>query len=231
MKYTANYIPFEFEGKHYCFPAFAIKRPVVKAMKNGKLFEPETHQFVKKVFNSFSGSMIHAGAFFGDMIPNFSAYVSPGYVYAFEPELKSYILSNLCVERNNIENVFLFRNHLSSSLENKNLLVRSKGQHRGGSVKLSEKGNTISTGLKIDNLMIDDLVMIQLDVEEHELPALQGAEDTIKRCRPIIVIEDNLKNCPSYLKDMGYLRTGNVHNNSVWCPKENSEYLDLIGKT
>jgi hypothetical protein len=135
------------------------------------------------------------------------------------------------VERNNIENVFLFRNHLSSSLENKNLLVRSKGQHRGGSVKLSEKGNTISTGLKIDNLMIDDLVMIQLDVEEHELPALQGAEDTIKRCRPIIVIEDNLKNCPSYLKDMGYLRTGNVHNNSVWCPKENSEYLDLIGKT
>ena len=45
--------------------------------------------------------------------------------------------------------------------------------------------------MSIDALGLDQLSLIQLDVEGHELLALQGAQKTIERCAPIIMIEDN----------------------------------------
>ena len=41
----------------------------------------------------------------------------------------------------------------------------------------------------IDSFDLTDVSFIKIDVEGYELPALKGAEDTIKRCRPMILVE------------------------------------------
>jgi FkbM family methyltransferase len=43
--------------------------------------------------------------------------------------------------------------------------------------------------MTIDSLMLDNLEFMKIDVEGHELRCLQGATETIHRCRPTMVIE------------------------------------------
>ncbi len=65
--------------------------------------------------------------------------------------------------------------------------------------------------------------ILQLDVEGHEQPALAGALATIRRCRPIIILEvlpeSNLID-GSWFRDqvlaLGYRKTGDLHANMVF---------------
>lgn len=41
----------------------------------------------------------------------------------------------------------------------------------------------------LDDMGLEDVDLLQLDVEGYEWHALKGAEDTIRRCRPIIQVE------------------------------------------
>ncbi len=52
-------------------------------------------------------------------------------------------------------------------------------------------GDVTAPVMSIDALERTDVDLIYLDVEGYETRVLQGAEQTISRCRPIIGIEDN----------------------------------------
>ena len=43
---------------------------------------------------------------------------------------------------------------------------------------------------KLDGLGLEECDLIWLDVEGSELDALKGAEDTITRCRPAVIVEE-----------------------------------------
>ena len=58
--------------------------------------------------------MVHAGTFFGDMLPSLSAKC-PATVFAFEPVLENYVLAKLTVSENNLGNVLLLNSALGSS--------------------------------------------------------------------------------------------------------------------
>ena len=61
-------------------------------------------------------------------------------------------------------------------------------------------------GISIDSLALTDVDLIKLDVEGHEMPALQGARETIMRHRPIVVIEekhDPERKATAYLQRLG----------------------------
>lgn len=68
----------------------------------------------------------------------------------------------------------------------------------------------------IDDLGLDDVDLIYLDIEGYEATALMGAAETIKRCQPVIGVEDkrlNLKreqtSAPELLvKEFGYRSIG-----------------------
>ena len=45
---------------------------------------------------------------------------------------------------------------------------------------------------RLDSLNLQDIGYIKIDCEGYELPIIRGAEDTIKRCRPVMVVEQKL---------------------------------------
>jgi hypothetical protein len=63
----------------------------------------------------------------------------------------------------------------------------------------SVNGDTQIT--KLDSLNIDNVDYIKIDCEGYEYRVLRGAEGTIKRCRPVVVIEQ--KPHDAYSKDYG----------------------------
>ena len=72
------------------------------------------------------------------------------------------------------------------------------------------------------------MVLIQLDVEGHELIALTGAQETIKKTRPVIAIEDNNNNCTEFLFSLEYESVGQIPGLTIWVPNENNRYKENI---
>ena len=227
-QFTVPFIRVTQDRGTYFVPKYAEHRPASRAVLAGDVYEPATHEIVNKIMQRKGGSMIHAGTFFGDMLPTF-ARSCPAKVYAFEPVLENYVLAKLCVETNKLGNVFLQNAGLSESTSIAHIDTGNEGeQHLGGSSHLSDNGQLVGL-VTIDSLGLDDVVIIQLDVEGHELPALKGARATIERNAPIIMIEDNARTCNVFLEEMGYSHTRTIPGLFVWArPAERALVEDLL---
>lgn len=59
---------------------------------------------------------------------------------------------------------------------------------------------------RLDDLALQDVDFIKLDCEGGELPALRGAEETLKRCRPCVIVEQK----PGRAQKFGLPETGAV---------------------
>lgn len=213
--FEINYSLIEYKGNHYFVPDYAKHRPACQAILKGGYYEPKTHELIGLLLGQRRGNLIHAGTFFGDMLPSFSSKC-PETVYAFEPVLENYILAKLCLERNNIKNVALFNSGLGESTSIAYVdTVDDKNVHRGGGSSIADKGQ-VTTIVAIDSLLVDNISVIQLDVEGFELAALKGARFTIKNCNPTILIEDNNNNCSAFLKALDYVLAGRIPGLSVW---------------
>jgi len=215
--FTVGFEKLELESSRYFIPAYARHRPACRAFLEGRYFEPKTHALMGLLLHSWPGSVVHAGTFFGDMLPSFAAK-SPSLVYAFEPVLENYVLARLCIEHNALKNVALFNSALGASIGVSFMATgNADGQHRGGSSQVAETGQ-ITTCVSLDSFSIDDLAVIQLDVEGSERAALQGAQATIRRNSPVVLIEDNNGDCDIFLDEIGYERVGDIPGLTMWAP-------------
>lgn len=94
--------------------------------------------------------------------------------------------------------------------------------------RVTEKGGPDSLLVKsvsIDDSNLDCLDLLKLDVEGHELTVLEGAKQTILRCKPVIMIEDKLdpkKEASAYLVELGMTCTGSSKHDYLFeWPKPN----------
>jgi len=80
----------------------------------------------------------------------------------------------------------------------------------------------------IDDLALDVCDLIHLDIEGYEFFALKGAIETIKRCKPVIVLEwlgysslfgINEQEITKWLEDLGYIATKKIYNDMVFKPR------------
>jgi FkbM family methyltransferase len=226
-KYELNFREVTIDDSKYFVPTYAMHRPEVKSICEGKLFEPNTHKLIETLCLQKAGSIVHAGAFFGDMLPNFSKFVN-GSVYAFEPVLENFILAKLSVDINELSNVILLNSALSANISNLRINTFEKGDlHAGGASSISEHGQ-ICASFKIDSLKALDIILIQLDVEGHELEALSGAKETIARCRPVIAIEDNNNCCKGFLTTYNYSMVRKIPGLEIWAPEEDTNIIEVI---
>lgn len=211
-------------------PEYAMHRPVAQRVLDGRLAELDLHRLVKKVYETWPGSMVHAGTFFGDMLPSFSRKV-PGRVYAFEPVLENYLMARAVLEVNQLDNVVLLHAGLGSEIGTAAIQVGDLNQHFGGASRFFEgqadptmRTQTTSI-MAVDNLAIEDLVLLQLDVEGFELEVLKGAVKTIAAAQPVIVLEDGQRNCADFLAGLGYAGYGRVAHNFLYLTPERAKAL------
>lgn len=225
--YSVRYTKVVQERGDFFVPDYAKHRPACRAVMAGGVYEPATHRIIHDLMQHRGGSMVHAGTFFGDMLPSFSRSC-PGTVYAFEPVLENYVLAKLCVEANNLGNVYLLNAGLSDRAGIGHIDTGNPGQaHRGGASRLAASGQQVSL-MTIDSLGIEDIAIIQLDVEGHELPALNGARATIERAAPIILVEDNPRVCAPFLRDLGYHHVGTLPEQMIWARPDDHDLITRL---
>jgi FkbM family methyltransferase len=191
-------------------PDYAAHKPVAQKVLRKRRVTPPLHDLVAEAMTVRPGSMVHAGTFFGDMLPSFSR-ATTGRVFAFEPVVENHLLAQAVIEANDLGNVLLLNAALGQHTGIARIETRrvAGGRHRGGMARIVEEHAEGSEShmvpmLTIDQLGIDDLSLIQLDVEGFELPVLRGAADTIAAQRPVVVVEDNLAECAGMLAELGY---------------------------
>lgn len=70
-----------------------------------------------------------------------------------------------------------------------------------------ERSVKVST---LDSFNLEEVGLIKIDVEGHELTVLRGAESTIRRCKPHLLIEvwsKNRKEVSDFFEEVGYKKT------------------------
>lgn len=210
----------------YCVPHPSHHRPAAQKILSGDVWEPDTIEFMMK--HSSGGDMVHAGAYFGDFIPALSQSCNDDIkLWVFEPNPENYCCALITMAINNLNNIQiknagLGAAHGSLSMEISDENGKALG---GGSRLLVEEGkNNPEHCIQVDVLKLDDILpperrvsIIQLDVEGFEQPALAGAMETIRRWKPILILE----NLPEQdwlngnILSLGYQITGNLHKNTV----------------
>lgn len=197
--------------------------PTVKIIKKGGVYEPDTIKFI--IDNLNNKAMIHAGTYFGDFLPAISK-ATRGNIFAFEPNNENYKCAKETIKLNRLNNVVLHNSALSSFVgevsfkTSKNNVKLGGGSHivnDGDEGDCVEKINTNTIDFILEN-KDDNISIIQLDVEGHEEDALIGALNTIKKYKPIIIIENRVSNSfyEKELKPLGYkYSTRKVHMNYV----------------
>ena len=118
---------------------------------------------------------------------------NPGKILAFEahPETHELLLENIIL--NHIENTDTFNFALGNET-GKATIYDNWNVNRGGASLVIHAEN--STGFEVDVKTLDEAIqndfqpkMIKIDVEGFEFQVLKGATNTIKNCKPILIIE------------------------------------------
>ena len=214
----------------YCMPLSSQHRTLNQRILKGEVFEPDTIDYM--IEKAKEGDIIHAGTFFGDFLPGISKGLADGAkIWAFEPNPESYRCSQITMILNGIQNVSLLNAGLGETPSTINLTTKDKkGVSLGGSSTIGVQDKEAGITEQIDILTIDGSVpkdrnisILQLDVEGFEQQALMGALETIKRCKPIIILEDDHGFTKSdWFKDnilaLNYKIDQKLHYNQVMLP-------------
>lgn len=103
----------------------------------------------------------------------------------------------------------------------------AKAARFSGSAAVSPDGALEVQAVSLDSLALRDVGAIMLDIEGHELPALEGAAETLREWRPVVVVEENAKSLrhrppesvAAFLRPFGYERVGAYRSDLIFAVK------------
>lgn len=160
----------------------------------------------QKLISLASGPCIDVGANIGYMSMALAASGFP--VHAFEPQPALYAL----LQKNTTGlPVSCYNVALSDSIGSTGMPrvdYSARGNFGGLPINArSDLGHITVQKITLDSIGLDCSLM-KIDVEGHELEVLQGAIETIERCRPILYIEDDRDDKRAalykFVRDLGY---------------------------
>lgn len=210
----------------YCVPLSSSYRPAACKILAGKVWEPDTLAYMSA--HARGGDIVHAGTFFGDFIPALSKAVGPqNRVWAFEPNPENVRCAGITISLNRAENVILTHAALGAVAGTLPMQVRdATGRSLGGASHLvqhiGDDAVTMVPVVTVDSVVPADrtVKILQLDVEGFEQQALTGALETIRRCRPILILETLPAQTwlAENILSLGYAHAGRLYDNWVLEP-------------
>ena len=214
-----------------------------------ELYEDDIHQLaLKLLINEPDGLVLDIGANLGTFCVPLARKIPKLKFHAFEPQrLISYQLcANVII--NSLDNVYTYELALSNKdvwidLEMPNYAAETnigafsidsevrKNEYECSTVNTTDRIDLIP----LDFLTFDNIKLIKIDVEGHELEVLQGGFETIKRNNyPPIIFEawtwkpwyqEKRKALLDYLEGLGYQIQQLGENNLAKHPKYESNHL------
>jgi FkbM family methyltransferase len=167
---------------------------------------------------------IDAGCYDGKSIFNFINACSGKYkkIIGFEPFDYSYNETVRNVESSKLHNTEI----INKAVWNRECELRFNSEVVLGGAKIEESGSTIVKATTIDNTIGDEqITFIKMDIEGAELEALEGAKNTILRCKPKLAIciyhkDNDIITIPEYLYNLApdykyYIRHHNYIRNAA----------------
>lgn len=217
----------------YCIPIVFNNRAEAQKVMQGEVWEQETLEFLRE--QAGDGDVVHAGTFFGDMLPGLSSACGiKGVVWAFEPNEISYKAAKMTAKINQASNIILTHAALGECEGMTDMLVRNAGGHNlGGICRIEpEKKHPPALTDRVRVVSLDQIIpqhrrvsVIHLDVEGYEHQVLKGALSLIRKDRPVIVLE-TVPPQPWFgqasIQDLGYQRLKNLGGNAVFACKRSA---------
>ena len=165
---------------------------VSKIIKWNKIFfEVEMLTFLKKNFNN-QKNILDIGANIGNHSLFFAKYINCDKIYSFEPVQKNIELFNVNLS-NYKDKCFLFKNALS--YKNGKMKLYNNGENNYGGFSLNKENDSYEVDIidvfKLDKFNFDNISLIKIDVENHEIEVLIGAKETILKNKPTIILENS----------------------------------------
>jgi len=167
-------------------------------IKQNKIWEHNLHYVFERYINKNS-VVLEGGCHIGTHSIKLSMLAKQ--VHCFEPLRESNTLLRKNIHRNNCNNIVVYNEALSDIEGTSNfawMLISNVGAaglndnpmgiHNTGILTNEAEMYEVKT-ITIDSLNLDKLDFIKLDVEGYETKVIEGAINTIKKCRPIITLE------------------------------------------
>ena len=217
----------------YCVPLSSSHRPAAQKILSGDIWEPKIIEFLMS--RCGDGDIVHAGTFFGDFLPALSQSSAQGSrIWAFEPNPENYRCAVITACINGLQNVELINAGLGERQGFLQMVTsNADGKSLGGGswiIQETEEGSTEGS-IAVEVVTVDEVVpserkisIIQLDVEGFEKPALAGALKSIRRCRPILILESLPDEdwLSTNILQLGYRIAGEAHDNTILISEESS---------
>lgn len=201
--------------------------------KNKTFYEVEFLDYIRNNFPK-QKNIIDIGSNIGNHALFFAEFIEYDKIYCFEPQI-----DNVNILRENMKDkqTEIYDIALSDVIGEKTLYNSQQGNSGGFSLECydhpTSKSYKVLDSINVrtlDSYNFENISMIKIDVESHELPVLNGAKDTIIRNKPIIFLEDLSYDFPKmfeknrfnqFFNDIGYkLQEGNILGSmmDLWVP-------------
>lgn len=180
----------------YCVPTAFRGREVPRLLRKGEVYEPVTLRFLMRHLGD--GDIITGGAFVGDFFPALARSLAPdALIHSFEPAPLTFLAAERTIALNKLGQVRLHPVAIGAEEAVLPLQVSRKdgAEPLAAGARLvtgSPRGETVDVPVKpLDDLVPQDrrITLLHLDVEGHEVPALQGAARILRDHAPILVLE------------------------------------------
>jgi len=169
-------------------------------------FEKYGLDYIKSKEKLKNSTIIDCGAYIGDSAFIFEKELNPKEIICIEPDEKNYEILLENIKLNNLANKIKAIKIAVGNKETKgNIILNGES---GAYIVETEKGEV--SIFTIDNLIfnlleVSKVGLIKMDIEGYELLALKGAEEAIKKFKPVLIISlyhkgQDFFEIPSYLK-------------------------------
>jgi FkbM family methyltransferase len=210
------------EYGQYCIPEISSHRKAAQTVLSGKMHEIETMRYISQ--NCSNVGVIHAGCFFGDALPFLSERFR--FVWAFEPVFVNWFCADVTKKINELKNVKLIDRALGDEKGAWYMKTHDEGgKHLGGGCCIANDGTESVQITTIDDIVkpeVSAVSLIHLDIEGYELKALRGGIATIRKYKPMLILEFlkcDLEHDEWFIEnilELGYKRTKKLNSNMVF---------------
>jgi len=161
-------------------------------LKNG-IFEPESTALIQKLVEP-SMIVLDVGANFGYYTLQFARLVGEnGYVYAFEPVDRYRARLGEHLRLNNIRNVEVINKALSNKIATAKISVGecSATFHwcSPGEAEEVQEVHLTTFDAFVEEHKIQKIDFLKVDLDGHELMFFEGAKNTLRKVKPIMLVE------------------------------------------